>query len=105
MRLRKTQPFDRNTSLARKGLHMSRSRPRWVAQLCLVLLAPFSVIAQGTLDDYQRAERFLPQKMRKLVFSGDVTPHWIEKSNRFWYRIVGPKAVEFKLVDAEQNTT
>jgi dipeptidyl aminopeptidase/acylaminoacyl peptidase len=70
----------------------------------LLLVAALSARAQGTLDDYQRAERFLPQKMRKLVFSGDVAPHWIEKSNRFWYRAVGPKGAEFKLVDAEKNT-
>jgi hypothetical protein len=68
----------------------------------LLLVAALSARAQGTLDDYQRAERFLLQKMRKLVFSGDVAPHWIEKSNRFWYRAVGPKGAEFKLVDAEK---
>jgi dipeptidyl aminopeptidase/acylaminoacyl peptidase len=72
-------------------------------QFLLVLLAPFSVRAQGILADYQRAERFLPQKMRKLVFSGDVTPHWIEKSSRFWYRAVGSKGTEFRRVDAEKN--
>src|SRR6266849_2155228 len=83
---------------------MSRSRPRWVIHMCFLLLVPLSAMAQGTLDDYQRAERFLPQKMRKLVFSGDVAPHWIEKSNRFWHRAVGPKGAEFKLVDAEKNT-
>lgn len=83
---------------------MSRSCLRWVLQISCVVLAPISAQAQGTLVDYQRAERLLPQKMMKLVLSGDVTPHWIEKSSRFWYRAVGPKGAEFKLVDAGLNT-
>src|SRR5204863_9062059 len=55
--------------------------------------------------DYQRAERLLPQKMRKLVFSGDVTPNWIEKTSRFWYRRVGPKETTYVLIDADKNTS
>src|SRR5580658_1318589 len=61
--------------------------------------------AQGTLEDYQRAEQFLPGSVRHLVYVADVTPHWIEKTNRFWYRKTGMKQTEFILVDAEQNTS
>ena len=46
-------------------------------------LALPAVCAQNTLEDYQRAERFLPGNMRHLVYVADVTPHWIEKTNRF----------------------
>jgi dipeptidyl-peptidase-4 len=61
--------------------------------------------AQGTLEDYQRAQKFLPGNARHLFTSGDITPHWIEKTDRFWYRSVGPKGSEFILVDAEQNAS
>ena len=61
--------------------------------------------AQGRLEDYQRAERFLPGNVRHLVYVADVNPHWIEKTNRFWYRKVGLQKTEFVLVDAEQNTS
>ncbi len=84
---------------------MTSSIPRWALLFFGFLLAPFSALSQGPLADYQRAERLLPQKMRKLVFSGDVTPHWIAKTNRFCYRRVGPKETTFVLVDAEKNTS
>jgi dipeptidyl-peptidase-4 len=60
--------------------------------------------AQGRLEDYQRAERFLSGNVRHLVYVADVTPHWIEKTNRFWYRRVGLTDTQFILVDAEKNT-
>src|SRR6202161_1104951 len=75
-----------------------------VAVLWLSLALP-AALAQGTLEDYQRAEKFLPGNVRHLVYVADVTPHWIEKTNRFWYRKVGLKDTEFVLVDAEQNTS
>jgi dipeptidyl-peptidase 4 len=60
--------------------------------------------AQGTLEDYQRAVRFLPGNLHHHVFSGDVSPHWVEKTNRFWYRRFNTKGADFVLVDAEKNT-
>ena len=62
-------------------------------------------MAQGTLEDYQRAQRFLPGNVRHLIFIADVSPHWIEKTNRFWYHRVGPKGADFVLVDADHNTS
>jgi dipeptidyl-peptidase 4 len=61
--------------------------------------------AQGTLEDYQRAQKFLPGNLRHVVFPADVEPHWIEKSNRFWYRRASAKGTEFILVDAGRDTT
>jgi dipeptidyl-peptidase-4 len=84
---------------------MSLSYPRWILLVACVFLAPLQLVAPGTLADYQRAESLLPQKMRKLISSGDVSPHWIEKTDRFWYRTTGPKGSKFILVDAGQNTS
>lgn len=58
----------------------------------------------GTLADYQRARQFLPGNLRHSIYVADVSPHWIDKTNRFWYHKVSPKGSEFILVDAERNT-
>src|SRR5256885_16522815 len=78
--------------------------PGTIAAL-LLFLVPSAALAQGTLEDYQRAERFLPGNVRHLAYVADVSPHWIEKTNRFWYRRVGQKDTAFILVDAEKNTS
>jgi dipeptidyl aminopeptidase/acylaminoacyl peptidase len=78
--------------------------PRTIAILLLFLVPP-AAFAQGTLADYQRAQQFLPGNVRHQVYVADVAPHWIEKTNRFWYRKTGMKQTEFILVDAEQNTS
>ena len=75
------------------------------AIICIMcLLNLHSAFAQGTSEDYQRAQRFLPGNLRHIVFVADVEPHWIEKTNRFWYRRISPKGIEFILVDADKNT-
>src|SRR5215475_13345249 len=60
--------------------------------------------AQGSLEDYQRAQQFLPGNLRHVAYIADVGPHWIENSSRFWYRKSSPGGSEFILVDAENNT-
>ena len=71
----------------------------------LLLVFPGYGSAQGTREDYQRAEQFLPGNLRHRIYVADVTPHWIAKKNRFWYRKAGTKVTEFILVDADQNTS
>jgi dipeptidyl-peptidase-4 len=71
----------------------------------ILLFLPGLGAAQGTREDYQRAEQFLPGNLRHRIYVADVTPHWIAKKNRFWYDKVGTKGAEFLLVDADQNTT
>jgi dipeptidyl-peptidase-4 len=83
---------------------MRSDRPRIIATALLLLSVPVA-LAQGSLEDYQRAERFLPGNVRHLVYVADVAPHWIEKTNRFWYRRSGLNDTQFVLVDAEQNTS
>ena len=80
-------------------------RIAWIATILVFAGLTEQAFAQGTLEDYQRAQRFLPGNLRHLVFVADVRPNWIEKTNRFWYRRVGPKGTEFVLVDAQSNTS
>lgn len=81
-----------------------------VARLCKIMgitsvfLWPLLAAAQGTRADYERAEKFLPSNVRHLVAEADVSPHWIEKTARFWYLKEGPAGKEFLLVDAAAGT-
>jgi dipeptidyl-peptidase 4 len=83
---------------------MRRCRSWWIALAFLLSRAAVPVFSQGTLADYERAEKFLPANIQHLVSIADVRPHWIEKSNRFWYRMVDSKGSRFVLVDADRNT-
>ncbi len=68
-----------------------------------VLLFSFTQ-AQGTLEDYQRAEKYLYKNIEKLAFRLEVYPNWIDKSSRFWYRIRTREGKEFILVDPKKKT-
>ena len=68
------------------------------------LLAPSIAVAQGTRDDYARAERFLNDDIKKLAFDGQVDPHWIGGTDRFWYLVDGPQGKTFMLADVAQGT-
>jgi dipeptidyl-peptidase-4 len=52
--------------------------------ICTVMM----VCAQqspATKANYQLAARFSQKKLDKMVFSTSVDPHWLKKSDRFWY--------------------
>lgn len=46
----------------------------------------------------------LPGNLPKILSVADVRPHWIGKSDRFWYLKIGPEGRQFVLVDAARNT-
>ncbi len=83
-----------------------QSLAKWNLSLILLLLvhAGSTALAQGKLEDYQRAQRFLPGNLRHSIYVAEVSPHWIDKTNRFWYHKESPKGSEFILVDADHNT-
>ncbi|HEV2488607.1 MAG TPA: DPP IV N-terminal domain-containing protein [Candidatus Acidoferrales bacterium] len=78
---------------------------RWILTALLTALMAVPAVAQGSLEDYQRAQRFLPGNVRHLVIDGSVSPNWIGKSSRFWYRETLAKGSQFILVDPEKNTS
>ena len=82
---------------------MNRSSRSWIVTIFLLSVSP-ALSGQGKLEDYQRAERFLPGNLRHLVYIAEVNPHWIEKTNRFFYHKASPDGSEFILVDPERNT-
>ena len=63
-----------------------------------VLSAPAHAQEAVTLEDYQRAEGFLGNYTRPLVFKATVSPNWLD-DGRMWYRNTTADGVEFVLVD------
>ena len=49
--------------------------------------------------NYTLAARFVPSQVSKLVFDTDVTPHWFELSDRFWYSYEVPEGTHYWVVD------
>jgi len=69
----------------------------------LLVLVAVDCSAQGTPDDYRRADD-LPQRTRGKVFRDRVQPHWATGAPRFWYRNdLSEDRREFVYVDAEQG--
>ena len=49
--------------------------------------------------NYGLAARFAPKKVEKMVFSTAVDPHWLKKSDRFWYAYETPNGKNWYIVD------
>jgi len=69
----------------------------------LLLISANSSMTQLSSEDYARAERFLPQNVRKLLFKMEVRPQWIGKTARFWYKLETKVGKEFIWVDPHTN--
>jgi dipeptidyl-peptidase-4 len=79
--------------------------------MCKVLLAVlFSVCCivansqTATKANYQLASRFSPKKLDKMVFSTSVDPHWLKKSDRFWYVFETPQGKNWYIADPSKGT-
>ena len=70
----------------------------------LLVLTPLAGQQQLTRDDYARAERFLIWNINKLVFKMKVSPHYIGKTDRFWYKNEAREGKEFVFIDPALNT-
>lgn len=71
--------------------------------LCLTFHTAFSQ-EQIYKGNYELAARFSPEKMKKLVFSTSVSPHWLKKSDRFWYEYETSNGRNWYLVDPVRKT-
>jgi len=54
--------------------------------------------------NYELASRFSPAKLKKMVFSTSVDPHWLKLSNRFWYEYETPNGKHWYMVDPASRT-
>jgi dipeptidyl-peptidase 4 len=67
-----------------------------------LLALPAATAAQGTVQDYERAERF--RGLPDLVLNESVSPNWIEETDRFWYQRELVAGREFLVVDPARGT-
>lgn len=70
--------------------------------LLLLLLSLYQfTIAQdkGPKANYSQASKFSPTKLEKMVFSTSVDPHWLKRSNRFWYSYQTSNGRRWYIVD------
>ena len=57
-----------------------------------------------TTANYDLAARFSPERMRAMVFSTSVDPHFLKKSDRFWYEYATPAGKNWYIVDPIKGT-
>ncbi|MCR4602943.1 MAG: S9 family peptidase [Prevotella sp.] len=74
-----------------------------ILTLVLPLLLGSTVMAQGTLADYQRANALRGKYSGKMA-GGDVSVHRMRDSHKFWYSVFNGDSTVYKEVDAEHNT-
>lgn len=74
-------------------------------RFCMLLLVQFlifsvDVLAQGTVEDYNRAYGLREKYSAKHVLNGNVRPHWVSETNIFWYIRDTENGKEYVKVDA-----
>jgi dipeptidyl aminopeptidase/acylaminoacyl peptidase len=69
----------------------------------MLLATCFYATAQQTTAikaNYAQAAKFSPKRLEKMVFSLNVDPHWLKKSDRFWYMYETSEGKKWYIVDA-----
>ncbi len=54
--------------------------------------------------NYQAAARFSPTKLKKIIYSTAVDPHWLKLTNRFWYQYETPNGKQWYVVEPITKT-
>ncbi len=74
----------------------------------LILLASLCItstvsMAQGTVEDYNRAYSLRQKYNANNVYYSNVTPQWIDGTNSFWYVRNSPEGKVYSLVNANKK--
>ncbi len=79
-------------------------RPFFITLLLLtVIFNAQSRQTPATVANYQAAARFSSKKLEKMIFSISVEPHWLKKSDRFWYVYETTEGKKWWLVDPAKS--
>lgn len=76
--------------------------------ICFLLILILSNTAHAqqtpvTRANYALAARFSPKKLEKMIFSLNVDPHWLKKSDRFWYMYETTEGKKWYIADAQKG--
>lgn len=55
--------------------------------------------AEPVQPNYSLAAQFSPERLKKMIFSTEVEPNWIEYGERFWYQYSSPNGKNWYIVD------
>lgn len=70
--------------------------------VCAVMISStIQIKAQGTKEDYQRADQ-LKKKFSDKTFFDKLNINWVDSSNILWYSVNTLKGKEYFLVDADK---
>lgn len=78
-----------------------------IAVILLALLWIQNSTAQTEIlnqANWRLAERFSPEKIKRMVFSTSVSPNWLETGDKFWYSYKTSEGEFFYLVDLDKKT-
>ena len=68
------------------------------------MTAPFqAAFSQDRLPEYVQAEKFTDSKLKNMLFSTTVDPHWFHKANSFWFEYKTSEGKFWYVVNAEQR--
>lgn len=54
--------------------------------------------------NYQQAAKFSPARLRTMIFSTEVSPNWINFSDKFWYEYSSPAGKYWYIVDPKTRS-
>lgn len=60
--------------------------------------------SQERLSEYLQAEKFTSDKLRSMLFSTVVDPHWFQKGNNFWFEYKTSEGTFWYVVDPSART-
>lgn len=86
---------------------MKKNRIACYLIILLLTVPVIGMIAQPTpltKSNYQLAERFSPEKLKRMVFSTSVNPNWLMSGDQFWYSYETSEGTNFYLVDLDKKT-
>jgi len=73
----------------------------------IIFTSPVIFSAQNSYSNkanYSLASRFTPAKLKKLIFSLSIDPHWLKHSDCFWYTYETSEGKMFFIIDPEKKT-
>lgn len=79
----------------------------YCAIVIIMVLSSVTLWAQNrsiTHAHYRQAEQFSPTKIKRMVFSTEVNPHWMKTGDKFWYAYKTSEGIRHYLVDLNKKS-
>ncbi len=71
----------------------------------VIVFCTLSAMAQETPKaNYAQAAKYSPGRLRSMIFSTSVDPHWLKNGDKFWYTYETTAGKKWYIVDAAKGT-